>query len=356
MSDTPTPAEQAIEIIPGAGTLAPLRTVRDLATVTYHLVIECLTPYVHSSGTLGNETIFMRERVANPDRPEDLPEEVPCITGNSLRHALREACAWLTLRLLDIEIGSLTPAAWHFLASGGALGAGAATLDVAEYRRLRDLMPFLGLFGGGTGTALTPGKLQVSFGMLLCEQNARRIGALCDALAERVSVMPPAQGFTERRQKTRRDARDHEAARHLLPGSATEDWDRVRHTPAKEKDGGAEDDARMIAGYEVIIAGAQWYWSVGGRYLTPLEHSTLVCGLIALEKRGELGAQNGTGHGKVRIRVVDSTGDASALRDGLEAACRDEEVERLVRTYAGPYADHVRDHAEEITTLLREWE
>jgi hypothetical protein len=167
--------------------------------------------------------------------------------------------------------------------------------------------------------------------------------------------MLPAQGFTERRQKARRDAREHEAARHLLPGAATADWDRVRHTAAKDKDGKADDDARMIAGYEVIIAGAQWYWTVGGRYLTPLEHSTLVCGLIAMEKRGEFGAQNGTGHGKVQLRCVDATGDAKTLRDGLEAACRDDAVERLATTYAGPYAAHVRDHAAEITAMLREW-
>lgn len=332
--------------------LAPLRTVRDLQTVTYHLVIENLTAMVHSSGTCGNDSVFMSELVYDPEHPGMPPEDVPCLTGNSLRHALREATAWLTLRLLDTELGSITPAAWHFLVSGGALGKGAATLDVEAYRSLRDTFPYLGLFGGGTGTALTPGKLSVDYAVLLCRQNASRITSLCPALAARCGNLLAAEDLRERKQSTRHDARRLPVAAHLLPAAEVETWDRTRHQSARENEEEGTDTTQMIYAFEAVAAGAQWYWNVGGRHLTPLEHSTLVCGLLALAKRGHLGAKEGTGHGRVRISGIAADGVNNPLADGLEAASRDVQIETLTRTFAAPYVEHVETHRKEIGEFL----
>jgi len=277
---------------------------------------------------------------------------VPCVTGNSLRHALREALTWYTLRELDLELGGLSVAAQHFLLSGGSLGKQATTLDVDGYRWLRDTFPYVGLFGGGLGTHLMEGKLQVGPAILCCAQNAWRLHLLCPALADRAAPWLPAEEYRERRQGTRHDARRQPIADHLMSAEEVAAWARERMKSANDNAEQGSDSTQMIYGYETIIPGAQFLWAVGGAHLTPLEHSALVVALLAMQARRKIGAKGGTGHGEVRLRVIGVGGEPQPLADGLRHV---EEGERLseiaAQAWGAPYAAHLAEHGDEI----REW-
>jgi len=333
-AENPNGCETLANLSPGA-VAAPTR-YGELMTVRYDVLITSLTPIVHSSGTVGNEALLMTERVVDPDDPQGLPQDVPCLTGNSLRHALREALAHLTLRTLDLELGSLPVAAQHFLLSGGSLGRQAETLDVAGYRRALELFPYLGLFGGGLGSLLIPGKLQVAYAILLCAQNAWRVRLLCPPLTELAGDLQPAEEYRERRQATRHDARRGLLARHALRPEDRDAWEQ-----SLSSEEGATDSNQMIFAYEAVCAGARWLWQVGGVLMTPLEHSALVCALLALGARGQLGAKGATGHGAVALRAVHASGETSSLAEGLRALDQDARIEATARQFAGPYLDHV---------------
>jgi hypothetical protein len=342
----------ALTFAPGCSALAPLETVRDLITARYDLLITCLTPIVHSSGNMGNDSIFMREKVANPDEPGSFPDEVPCLTGNSLRHALREALTWLTLREIGLEIGGLSVAAQHFLLSGGSMGKGASTLDVEGFRELKERFPYLALFGGGLGTSLITGKLHVGPGVLVCRQNAWRLADLCPVLADDARQAHPAEEYTERGQGTRHDARRSPVAEHLMPAADAEAWSRERMKSAKENADEGSDSTQMIYGYEKICAGSRFLWQVGGAHLTPLEHSALICALLALQHRGELGAKTGTGHGRVRLRAISASGEDTPLTDGLRFVEQGERLSDILgQAWGGAYVAHVREHA----AGIKEW-
>lgn len=333
--------------------LAPLRTVRDLISVRYDMVITALSPLVHSSGNLGNDSLFMTERVVDPDDPQALPEDVPYLTGNTLRHALREALTWYTLRELDMDIGSLPVAALHFLLSGGSLGKQAASLDVKQYRWLRDIFPYVGLFGGGLSTHLMEGKLKVGHGMLMCKQNAWRIGLLCPPLGSMAAACHHAEEYRERHQGTRHDARRAPVAEHAMSSEDVAEWAKTRMQSATENKDQGSDSTQMIYGYESLIAGSSLYWWVGGAHLTPLEHSALIVALLALQMRRRIGAKSGTGHGEIRIQAVAASGEIDPLADGLKQAEDGQRLSDIAReVWGAPYAEHLKEHGDDIRSWL----
>lgn len=342
----------ALTFRPGEA-LAPCVAATDLLTVRWDLTITALSPLCHSQGTMGNESIFNTEKVADPDHPEALPEDVPLLSGNSLRHQLREALAWLTMKEIGLELGSLPLPALHFLLAGGALGKQAATLDADSYRATRDLFPYLALLGGGIGTSLIEGKLIVGHAVLACRQNAWKIAEMCPALAKEVDRYHPAEEYRGREQGTRHDARRSPLADHLLPPADRDAWARERLKTAKAHDDEGSDSTQMIFGREVLISGSRLYWYVGGRYLTPLEHSGLICALLALQQRGYLGAAIGTGHGRVKLQVIGGDGQAQALADGLRFVEQGSALSEIARqSWGAPYVEHVHRNAEAIRAWL----
>jgi len=208
------------------------------------------------------------------------------------------------------------------------------------------------MFGGGLGTSLITGKLHVGPAVLLCRQNAWTIRDLCPALADVADQYLPAEEYTERSQGTRHDARRAPLADHLLPAADVAAWAKERLKTAKEHTDEGSDSTQMIYAWESLCTGSRLLWQVGGAFLTPLEHSALICAILALQHRGEIGAKTGTGHGRIRLQAISAHGEQQPLADGLrfvEEGARLSEI--LGRASAGPYVSHVREHASQI----REW-
>lgn len=346
----------SITIRPGSENhqLAPLKTIGDLKSTRLHFLIENLSPLSHSEGNEGNMSILMRESVYDPSEPTRIPQQIPCITGNSMRHSLREAAAWFTLHLLNIDLYGLSPAAQHVLMSGGALGKDSATMDVDSYRKLSELFPSLTMFGGGgIGAALVRGNLAVDYALLCCRQNARRISLLCPELTELMQNRPRAEDFTEIRQGVRHDARRHPATRHLLGQESMRAWENERGNTAEQNREEGSTSTQMIYSFESICAGAQWYWSTTLILGTPLEHSLLMCTLLSLAKQGRIGGKGNTGHGRVHIKCIMADGATRDLAEGIEAAAQEDRIVELAEVFAGPYVRHVRDNSEALTEIIR---
>ena len=233
------------------------------------------------------------------------------------------------------------------------MGKGASTLDVDGYRALKEMFPYLAMFGGGLGTSLITGKLDVGFGILLCRQNAWRVRDLCPALAKDAAASHPAEEYTERHQGTRHDARRAPMADHLLPAADVAAWGKERLKTSKQNEEEGSDSTQMIFGWEAICAGSRFLWQPGIAYATPLEHSALVCAILALQHRGQIGAKGGTGHGRVKLRAVSASGEASPLSEGLRYVDEGQRLSEILgQAWGGPYVHHVRERAAEIRGWL----
>lgn len=91
---------------------------------------------------------------------------VPVVTGNSIRGILRDCGARRLLGETDTKVNKEI---FNVLFSGGNL-SGATKNDVARCRAIREYLPFVSLFGGGIGSMILAGKLDVGFAYPVCRE------------------------------------------------------------------------------------------------------------------------------------------------------------------------------------------
>lgn len=350
-----TPAPETIRSLifrPGDSLPMVAKTAEDLITRRWSFVMTALSPIAHSSGADGNNQPLMVEPVFDPERPGEPAEMIPIITGNSMRHALRQALVWLTLRLAKAELGSLSDAAVHFLFEGGNMGKGASSLDLESYRWLVRTFPFAGLLGGGTGTSLMHGTLRVSDAVLICQQNLWLLRHFCpgpehEDLREWFAQHQPAQAYRWEETRTRHDSRSNPLASAMQAEEGREKYLEGRFKAGSKRDRD-EKSTSMPHTTEVIARGASLFWEVGVTWATPLEASALMCAITALGILGSVGAKGATGHGRISLR-------AASTREALigEAVDVDDAAERAVReSDAAPYVAHVQERQEDIRSWL----
>lgn len=93
------------------------------------------------------------------------------VSGNSIRHRIRELLTDYTLECLEIPSESLEPRVAHLLYSGGVqqggVGQGADYEAIDERALLRKMMPIVDLFGGVFNGHFFEGALRVHFALPL---------------------------------------------------------------------------------------------------------------------------------------------------------------------------------------------
>src|SRR3972149_5917726 len=119
--------------------------------------VTALSSISHNGGqSLGITAKLRREKFVQPD---GTVEEVPTISGNSLRGLLRDRGMLHMCRALGYgvndqtgAVAGLSLAAFYFLFSGGALTSpGSRGVGIDEARKVRQLIPPLGGVGGARG-------------------------------------------------------------------------------------------------------------------------------------------------------------------------------------------------------------
>lgn len=242
-----------------------------------------LSSLSHGGDHDGTTMMLRRERIVQPDGSV---EEVPVVSGNSLRGVLRDYAADRLWRMLGEPVMSLPT--FDALWGGGALAkAGAGNvLTSRQLTTLRDRVPMVSLFGCSGGGRIIEGRLQV--------------GKLVPVCAETAHLLPPevldgycpepVVGLLQIEQFTRRD----DAKRSSL-GAAIDTEDTLVAREVAQQ---------MRYGVETIAAGTKLYWWLAIRECSDLEVACLRDAIEAWGADGaHLGGRSSTGHGRLKLDV-----------------------------------------------------
>lgn len=239
-----------------------------MRTLIFEGTMTALTSISHIGITHGIHSKLRREKIAQLD---GTIEEIPVISGNSLRGILRDRGMLHMLRCLGYgineetgEINGLPLSAFYFLFSGGSLTSkGGRGLDVDEARRWRDLIPLVTIFGGAMGNQIMPGKCKIGKAIPICAETAHLI-------PERFINGNKLQSIWELCQEeayTRRDDEKNEKLRQLITsegrGLLESKAKNDREKRGMDEDVRKDEQKQQMRYYvETIVAGTRLYWDI----------------------------------------------------------------------------------------------
>lgn len=314
-------------------------------TYQFETLVTALSSISHNGGeSFGINSKLRREKFVQPD---GRIESVPTISGNSMRGLLRDRGMLHMCRVLgygtDSEKGQvrgLPLKAFHFLFSGGSLSSdGGKTLNVEEARRVRELIPLVGIFGGGLGNQLLPGKL-------IC-------GKLIPVCAETIHLLPEKfrQANTnsiwdslQEEMYTRKDDAKNQHLREvidarerlLLEAAEVQAHDKA----AQVTETGVK--TQMMYYVETFAAGSQFYWRMALRDVTDIEFEAFLTALSEFARLPFIGGKANVGMGEVSMQC----------KDWFEIDSRLNVAAREVAMPAGTgYARHLNESG----LKIREW-
>lgn len=306
-------------------------------------VVTAQTSISHNGGeSFGIESKLRREKLVQPDGSV---EEVPVISGNGMRGLLRDRgmlhmCRELGYGVDDEtgEVQGLSLSAFYFLFSGGSLTSKASDgIDIDEARRIRRIIPLVGVFGGAVGNMILPGKL--------------RVGKLMPIVAETVHLLPErfrpdepesAWEYVQQEMYTRKDDEKNEHLRGVLAPEVKGLLDSP-DTRAVAK-AAANDKAQQMMYYvETLAAGTRFYWKLQLDDVTEVEFEAFIAALLEFNRRPYIGGKSAVGMGEVKIRFDDE------WREINEAEVKTTQVaDPLGRLYR----KHLEQNGGEIRSLL----
>jgi CRISPR type IV-associated protein Csf2 len=270
-------------------------------------VMTALSSIAHSGGqSFGINTKLRREKFVQPDGNV---EEIPVISGNGLRGMLRDRGMLHMCRLLGYGVNDLngtvqglTLPAFHFLFSGGTLtGDGNRALDIELARRLRTLIPLVGVFGGAVGNQILPGRLKMGKAIPICAETAH-------LLPERYTAggISSIWDYLQEEMYTRKDDEKNEFLRQLMSPQTLQLMDAKRAAgKARNEAGDADPDVgahqQMMYYVETFAAGTHFYWELILDDPTEIEFEALVAALVEWSKLPYVGGKSNVGLGKVAI-------------------------------------------------------
>lgn len=317
------------------------------------IVLRAAQPIAHAEGTVGNAQVAMRRKVRLPNGRWT---RVPYVTGDTMRHGLREAGAYALLEAAGLlEAPALSEAALRLLFAGGmVMGAAADVVRMDEERRMRETIPILPLLGGCVGNRIVPGKIEVGDAWLICEESAHILPPWVSAWMREHEIEPSgARAHVEMVQRVRMDPMLVPAKRLLLTdGDAARAEQRLLASElASERDdakGAAASKATMMPfSYETVAAGSLFHWRIDATTHSQIERDTLYVMLAAFLAKARVGGKKGTGHGllePIHARGLERTASAPTDLDTLAVSgdARAPEIARF-RAHVGERAAAVKD-------------
>lgn len=324
--------------------------------IRHEFLVEAVEPIAHMQGTLGNHGLFMRRKIRQPGGRF---VSVPYLTGDAIRHQLREAAAYATLDAAGLlDNPQLSEGALRLLFNGGMVtGKGdAAKVNVERYRELVTLFPPLALFGGCTDNRPMDGQLCVDEGNLVCSETWHLVPAWAQQWLTDQGEAEHVPSFREQLEEVQRVRMDPTLLPEKVRLLSTDEQVRINgrllaseqaHVSGDSKAAGESKSAMLPRTYERLATGALFVMGVEARTYSELEYDAclyvLGCALNGLR----VGGMRRTGHGRLRFRA--------GARIRFQAAMGN--LESLDTTIAGKVGDlykaHVRERAEEIGVWLR---
>ena len=316
------------------------------------LDVKALEPIIHSESSSGNES-YLRTQDFVLESGEIV--QVPFISGNAIKHFIRENGAKFAIETMGIKDGELSIPLVDLLASGGQLSKKGTAIDVNRARKLETLFPLLGVCAYSAGNTMQRAKISVSHLQLVCEENRERMP---DKYLETPQSKLSSWDYRGDDFGTRPDSKhDRLFQRKLLPIDSQKLLDKaVEQLNTKGKPKKDKDDIRMIYKFQCIKAGALLWGDVHYKDLTEMEMAALSSAFsyaCAGETNGRfsfyIGAKNSVGFGKVGIKfttlnkIIDIKPPTYSEQAGLIQ----------IKTLSQKYIDHLHTNRDEILTTLR---
>lgn len=272
------------------------------------VLLEAEQPISHLAESFGNVGIL----ATRPIRQEDGSiARVPEISGDAMRHGLREAGAYVFLDACGmLDNPALSEAALRLLYAGGMVtGKGdAGAVRLGEYRKMVDLVPLLALLGGCAENRTIPGRMNVDPATLVCEESLR---FLPEWIRMHPMVAPQTadtwRASVEEVQRVRMDPSLDPSKRALLESGAVAQiearLDRSEKASRDDDAAGAQANKSTMLPrrYERVIQGALFSWSVTVTLFNPLDTDTFYTALLGFMSNIIVGGKRSTGHGKMRV-------------------------------------------------------
>lgn len=317
-----------------------------MENLEYEFILEATTPIAHHEETLGNSAVLMRRKMRQPDGGL---AHVPIITGDTMRHGLREASSYALLEAAGLLGETLSESALRLLFAGGMVTGAGAKVSLDDYRRWVDLIPPLALLGGCAGNRVIGGQLQVDEATLVCSETEH---LLSDWARSQVGeVYSPSRSLIEEVQRTRMDPTLQTEKRQLLTGDAQASVARRLKASEGADDDGGKDAAKssmMPRRHERVIQGALWWWSLTGVVYSDLERDTLLTMLAAFLRSAQVGGKRGTGHGRLHP-VAARHVDIGTWEERTEALVLSEgQIGTLFRSHVAERSSDLQDLLSEI--------
>lgn len=245
--------------------------------------LEAQTALSHTGQSLGTISYLRREKFLTPQGVT----EIPIISGNSIRGALRDKAAnqytqWLGNPYLPLPVNQL-------LFSGGAITkAKGDPLSGEELRKVREACPPLALFGGSIAGRVLSGRVSVGRMIPICKETLRYL--------------------------------PHDTK---LPDEVPELWDITtvaEYSRFPDADESSENGGTMRYGIEQFVPGTAFSWWVETTTYNKAE-SSLIALLISQILTGKtlIGGKKGQGYGRVTSvgNPVDNTPPSHEWEDSM---------------------------------------
>jgi hypothetical protein len=273
-------------------------------TVRVEFILRAVEPIVHQRETIGNQGVPMTRGLRMADGSY---EDVPIVTADTMRHGMRTAVVLAYLDAAGLLGETQTEEALRLLFNGGNItGSAGGSVRMADYWKLCDIMPHLGLFGGNAQNRSVPGRLQVGDALIVCEEtlpalpehvrewvrdNAGTVGSYRSALEEEFRVAMDAALDPANRALLLPAHRARVEQRLLANEKASAEGDRQKQ---KENKSGMHPRSQMA-----VKAGELFYWYASATLLSELDRETFFVTLAAFLSHAKVGGKKAQGRGLI---------------------------------------------------------
>lgn len=311
-----------------------------------------LDPIHHGAGTEGNTQILRMQEIMLPDGNQ---ARVPFISGNSLKHMIRDGGVRFALEAMGVQAGTLSKAVVDLLFSGGALTKSGSAVNLSQARDVAALFPILPVCGYAAGNFMQASKVRVEHLHLACKENAWRAP---DGVASLPQFKTRAAAYRGEDFGTRHEPTREPRVFALLTES--DRGARLRQLTGDVNDGESEKSQQMYYEFQTVAAGSVWFGGMTFDDLTTMELAAL---RSALERAADgtaaegsivyrIGAKGSIGYGRMAfkfdggLRAVVSPPTYSPA-EAIMPMGENADVDAMAA-----YVSHLRERREDIMTTL----
>lgn len=314
-----------------------------MRTISFEGVATAISSIIHNGGEQnGIATMLRREKFVQPDGSV---EKVPIISGNSIRGILRDVGMYDMLQKVGYgvnkdsgEVTGLPLSAFYFLFSGGALSStGESGINVDKFRKMKELVPLIGIFGGAIGNAIMPGKVKIGKLVPICKETLHLLPT-----KYRNENAESIWEYCQTEMYTRKDDEKNDKVRGMID---TDVRNLLSGGTAKVDITKSSTAQQMMYRVESLAAGTQFYWKIVLEDATDIEFESFINALLVFSKAPYLGGRSAVGHGEISIKMDNWIEiDSRANLDGKEVDLP------LMKKYF----NHLENNKDEICSMLNE--